>query len=91
MSDRDYQGMALPRDAYHAERMYWKNNPPARRAGMLTTREVAAALGVGFKAIQARARRGSLLVAYRENGQLFFRESYIADVQLRDQQRKAMK
>lgn len=36
----------LPRDAWHAERLYWQRNPPKRPPGYVSTKEAAAALGI---------------------------------------------
>lgn len=82
-------GGHLPRDAYHAERMYWYHNPKTRNAGELTTREVAAVLGIGYGAVRVRARAGKLgKVRKGFGGQLFFREKDIANVALAKELKK---
>lgn len=78
----------LPRDAYHAERLYWYDNPKQRNAGELTTREVMAALDLGYCAVLDRARAGTLGKAVKRRNQWFFREKDIANVALAESMKK---
>lgn len=84
MSDSiSYGGSALPRDAYHAQRMHWQANPPKRRPGQLTAQEAAHVLGVTVRAVMYRVAHGTLVALPRSpRAQAFFDERYIADVAL---------
>lgn len=50
----------LPRDAYHAERLYWMNNPPKRKRGQLTAKEASIAMGVGIGVVYKLVKDGRL-------------------------------
>lgn len=50
-----YEG---PFDAHHAQRLFWLNHPPTRRANEFTAKEIAVRLGVTVQTVKNRVTAG---------------------------------
>ena len=51
---------AIPRDAAHAEALYWMQNPSKRKPHELTIKETMVALRVSYRTVQRMVARGDL-------------------------------